>query len=341
MLQKNHIQNFRSLKDVSLHLLDVNLLIGPNNSGKSNLLKAFEFFGNIFFNNKVISKQLFQNVYSRANESLTILIVFTLETETFFYQLEIHGVQNGKIRGLAFLGKKRNTTCCKTVKTSNFHALDKLFSKYIFFKQQLIFPDEQSLFNIIGRSGGYDYAVIYDGKNMKGEQILDFGELAQSIVVNSDERLNLFYTEFLRILSTSVYSINPSSLKLPYPTLENDYTVNADASNLVAFLDNMRDAYPEVIQKINQNLQECIEEFRAIIFEKVSLPPNHNLRKIYGDKTFKRIGILDKYEQKYWADELSDGTLYFLALLAIIHQPNPPKLLLLEEPENGIHPRLI
>ena len=27
--------------------------------------------------------------------------------------------------------------------------------------------------------------------------------------------------------------------------------------------------------------------------------------------------------------------------MAIIHQPNPPKLLLLEEPEKGIHPRRI
>ena len=43
----------------------------------------------------------------------------------------------------------------------------------------------------------------------------------------------------------------------------------------------------------------------------------------------------------YWADELSEGTLYFLALLCIINQPNPPKLLLLEEPEKGIHPRRI
>ncbi|TAK41242.1 MAG: ATP-binding protein, partial [Saprospiraceae bacterium] len=58
-------------------------------------------------------------------------------------------------------------------------------------------------------------------------------------------------------------------------------------------------------------------------------------------KTFKRLGVQDKYGQIYWAGELSDGTLYFLALLAIIHQPYPPKLLMVEEPENGIHPRRI
>ncbi len=39
------------------------------------------------------------------------------------------------------------------------------------------------------------------------------------------------------------------------------------------------------------------------------------------------------------ADEVSEGTLYFMALLAIIHQPSPPKLLMIEEPEKGIHPR--
>lgn len=37
---------------------------------------------------------------------------------------------------------------------------------------------------------------------------------------------------------------------------------------------------------------------------------------------------------------MSDGVLYFLALLCIVHQPDPPKLLL-EEPDKGIHPRRI
>ena len=47
MLQKVSIQNFKSLKDVTLELQKVNLLIGPNNSGKSNFLKALEFVASI------------------------------------------------------------------------------------------------------------------------------------------------------------------------------------------------------------------------------------------------------------------------------------------------------
>ena len=45
MLKRVHIQNFKSLKDVTLDLQKVNLLIGPNNSGKTNFLKALEYFG--------------------------------------------------------------------------------------------------------------------------------------------------------------------------------------------------------------------------------------------------------------------------------------------------------
>ena len=42
MLKRVSIQNFKSLKDVTLDLQKVNLLIGPNNSGKTNFLKALE-----------------------------------------------------------------------------------------------------------------------------------------------------------------------------------------------------------------------------------------------------------------------------------------------------------
>lgn len=45
MLKRVSIQNFKSLKDVTLDLQKVNLLIGPNNSGKTNFLKALELIG--------------------------------------------------------------------------------------------------------------------------------------------------------------------------------------------------------------------------------------------------------------------------------------------------------
>jgi predicted ATPase len=41
------------------------------------------------------------------------------------------------------------------------------------------------------------------------------------------------------------------------------------------------------------------------------------------------------------ATELSDGTLRYLALLAALHSPRPPELLVLNEPETSLHPRVL
>jgi len=41
------------------------------------------------------------------------------------------------------------------------------------------------------------------------------------------------------------------------------------------------------------------------------------------------------------ANELSDGTLRYLALLAALHSPRPPELLVLNEPETSLHPSVL
>jgi len=41
------------------------------------------------------------------------------------------------------------------------------------------------------------------------------------------------------------------------------------------------------------------------------------------------------------ASDLSDGTLRFLYLLAILANPNPPPLIAIDEPETGLHPRML
>jgi predicted ATPase len=52
---------------------------------------------------------------------------------------------------------------------------------------------------------------------------------------------------------------------------------------------------------------------------------------------FSTPGVLRPLE----AAELSDGTLRYLALLAALHSPRPPELLVLNEPEASLHPRVL
>ena len=121
MLQKIRIQNFRSLKDVTVDLQHVNLLIGPNNSGKSNFLKALEFFLSLI-NNKKFEENYFKQILFRDelknlkanNEEIPISIELISKYEDYYehYILQIFDLQNNSKR-LEFIGKTEKAISTK------------------------------------------------------------------------------------------------------------------------------------------------------------------------------------------------------------------------------------
>lgn len=276
MLEQVRIQNFKSLKDVTLDLQKVNLLIGPNNSGKSNFLKALELISELVPRKKDISIKLRNNNVIRFKHKDGEI--------TFFIKAFKQTLQ---------------------IQTKSFYS-DWEDSDWEFNEQSTKWPN-------------YSNEIINKIKN-------DF---------------NNFYDRCKSLFnSVVIYRPNPVELLKPFPLIPNQEYISSDASNLIAFFDNIRDKNIDCFDNIERGLQICIPEFKRIVFE--NIPPTEELKKKYGDKTFKRFGLLNSEQnQIYWAEELSEGVLYLLALLCIVHQPNPPKILLLEEPEKGIHPRRI
>lgn len=282
MLKRVHIQNFKSLKDVTLDLQKVNLLIGPNNSGKTNFLKALEFFGesrNIVSHVADVEKLLFKH---KNGVEVKIYLIFDpdlehIETGEYNYLIYLCNIND---KGITFkdvwLEKEKERFRSYTPKVSDFN--------YIEFKSRI-------------------------------------GELY-------------------------IYNPDPNKLVVPGPVGTGVELVNADTSNLIGFLDRMlgNKYRNRVFNRIEADLQKCLPEFDQVEIDDIT--PDEDWIRIHGEESrkfsFKRLGLSNSQQGiTYWADELSEGTLYFLALLCIINQPNPPKLLLLEEPEKGIHPRRI
>lgn len=54
-----------------------------------------------------------------------------------------------------------------------------------------------------------------------------------------------------------------------------------------------------------------------------------------------RLFLVEEGDREIPATRLSDGTLRYLSLLAILLHPNPPPLVAIEEPELGLHPDII
>ncbi|MBI4325014.1 MAG: AAA family ATPase [Chloroflexi bacterium] len=100
-------------------------------------------------------------------------------------------------------------------------------------------------------------------------------------------------------------------------------------ANLAGVLDRLRDQHPERFEALNEQLGRWIPEFDRILFE----TPHEGHRSIAlrtreGRHTIK-------------AGDLSQGTLVALALLTIAYLPEPPSIVCLEEPDHGLHPRLL
>jgi predicted ATPase len=54
------------------------------------------------------------------------------------------------------------------------------------------------------------------------------------------------------------------------------------------------------------------------------------------------LGWCEKtFEPMFYPQQLSEGTLQFLCLLAVLYNPYPPSIVCIDEPEIGLHPEMI
>ena len=125
------------------------------------------------------------------------------------------------------------------------------------------------------------------------------------------------------------YDINPIYSKFNNDLVYQEY-ISPDGSNIIPFLFNLSQNYRGLFRRVETDLAVCVGNLTSL---GTPLDPKEPGKL--------KLKFFDKNDIGYWAEEVSEGVLYFLALLCIVHQPDPPKLLLLEEPEKGIHPRRI
>ncbi len=108
---------------------------------------------------------------------------------------------------------------------------------------------------------------------------------------------------------------------------DNKY-LRENGENLAAFLYLLQEKHPKEFNKIEMVIRSV-----APYFEKFILQPN----RLNTDTI--RLEWKEKGSDKYFnALHLSDGTLRFMALVTLLLQPIPPKIIIIDEPELGLHP---
>jgi predicted ATPase len=125
-----------------------------------------------------------------------------------------------------------------------------------------------------------------------------------------------------------VFSFDPQALAAPVQ-MHRKAELQSDGSNLAAVLNSLSGREPERFEALNLELQRWLPEFDRVVFDFPDAGKTEFLLRT-------REG-----HHKFPARDLSHGTLFTIAFLTLAYLPTVPLVIGFEEPDRGIHPRLL
>jgi predicted ATPase len=129
-----------------------------------------------------------------------------------------------------------------------------------------------------------------------------------------------------------VFHFHDTSADAPVKRLvstADNLSLRSDAENLAAVLFSLRDMEPAAYRRIVGAVRQVAPFFRDFVLE-----PETN------DRIRLRWRETDS-EAVFSANQMSDGTMRFVCLATLLLQPTLPALVVLDEPELGLHPYAI
>jgi len=113
--------------------------------------------------------------------------------------------------------------------------------------------------------------------------------------------------------------------------IRDNRVLRADASNLAGLLFQLKEVHPDHYRNIVETVRMAVPFF-----------DDFDLRPTELDENMIRLDWLEKGQDAYFGPEtLSDGTLRFICLATLLLQPKLPSVIIVDEPELGLHPYAI
>ncbi|WCL51476.1 AAA family ATPase [Leptospira sp. GIMC2001] len=146
-----------------------------------------------------------------------------------------------------------------------------------------------------------------------------------------------FRDKYLRnhLKSYKIYHFHDTSISAPMRSSANvndNRTLREDGGNLPAYLYYLQEKHPIVFKRIEKVIESVVP-----FFESFALSPT-----LLNEEKILLEWIEKEHPEMYFnANHLSDGSLRFIALVTLLMQPSLPKVIIIDEPELGLHPMAI
>ncbi len=316
MLKRLDLKGYKSIKEASLELRPLNVFIGANGSGKSNLISFFKLMNNMMRGNL----QEFIGKSGGANSLLHYGNKVTPDIEA------------------KLLFEKRRISIEYRMRLG--HAAD----------DTLIFLDER----VISDSGNENYPLRLGSGHKETKLVRRPARVRltkQNMGIRENEKAKLEnelkelenkirklentlkgeYQSILRQLRIFQFHDTSSSANIRQNgDIDQNRLLMNDGGNLAAFLYKLQQKEPDCYQRIGGTIRQIAPFFGDFNLAPSALNPNViQLRWKERDRDFD-----------FGPHLLSDGTLRAMALVTLLLQPvkDLPSVIIIDEPELGLHP---
>jgi predicted ATPase len=345
--------NYRCLSYISQPLRPFQILVGANATGKSAFLDVISLLGDFLkvgLDDAILMRE--RPAYSPGRASRVSELIFNQIADHFELAIEVnvpasvHGVSCGfkRARYIISLGQNVNTKEL-FIRGETLWLSAEEHVKGQMARQITLFPAEPEAPNSLtevreSRSGGWRKIVnktetgndYFQAESGKWNNMFRVGP-RKAALANLPEDIERFpvsiWVRNLLMEGIHVLALNSAIMRRPCsPSLPRSFRV--DGSNLPIVI---KDLY----EKHKSTFLEWLNHVRTILTDvkSISVKTRPEDRHLY-------LAI-----QYYSGGEavpswlLSDGTLRFLALTLLAYLPGQNGIFLIEEPENGIHPKAV
>ena len=306
------VHNLRSLVDVTLDLKSLNVMIGPNGAGKTALMEVILL------------------LHSGANGDLSSFF-----DERGGFHSVISATTNQTGQPPMTVGARLAPPPHLGGRVTNFEVeLRRLQIGYAITAESL----ESGTASTPGNLSNAEYA-FQDGKlytSKSANEPIPLPKLRSSelmltqLPTDRPFRESLRFKEFLSAIDfyPPLQVTGRAPIRLPQP-LTPATKPDAEGSNLFSVLYNLRISHPETYERLLALMRQAFPGLKRFEFPVVGA----------GQVTLAWYDESSK--QPFYPGQLSEGTLRFLWLAAILLTPAQSSILLLDEPEVSLHPQLI
>ncbi|MCK4623699.1 MAG: AAA family ATPase [Phycisphaerae bacterium] len=273
MIKSMHIENFKCFKDFDIELGKFNVLVGPNDSGKTSFLQAIRLAGYIGPNNSI--------THGRLESALGMVL-----GQESVWRNSPDGQITITVRG-SYFGKDES---------------------------------EQWPVLMIQSKNGIKFQS--DVQADKGTERWQQEDLERALDSGVDWRENWFSKAIGKI---GYYQFEPDAMRKP--------------SRISAKMKETGEGFPAFLAKISLESREVFFDLEKKFYSRFPyykrLEPN--ITKIENDQDAFCLWFHTVRGEELSSESVSDGVMLSLAFIALAYSPKPPNILLIEEPENGVH----